>query len=895
MSTPLVMVLAVAAWAGDPGSGDAASEGYLRDVKPVLARRCYACHGALKKKAGLRLDTGAGIREGGDGGPAVEPGHADESLLIDRLTDTDPSFRMPPEGEPLSADEVAKVRAWIEAGAASPADEAPQKDPREHWAFRPPVRPTLPPVADQACVRNPIDAFLAAEHARRGLKPAPPSDPATLLRRVTLDLTGLAPTPEALRAFLADPSEAAYEEAVERLLASPAFGERWGRHWMDVWRYSDWYGFQAEVRHSQPHIWRWRDWIVESLNEDKGYDRMVVEMLAGDEVAPDDPDSLRATGYLVRNWFKFNRNVWLQDTVDHTAKAFLGITFNCARCHDHKYDPIAQTDYYRLRAFFEPHDIRTDRLPGQPDTAKDGLVRVYDAHAETPTYLFVRGEDMQPDKDRPLTPGLPGILGSTLEVAPQTLPPSAHYPALRPHVRAETIAAAESVVAKAKTDLDAALNAVVAAEPGTAERDRAEQRREAALKGLTAALADLASIRARIEADDARFATQPDSKRADIAGFLASRAERRAAILKAEAEVAQAASDLAQAEGRLPADPKARGEADQIKARAEQARKRLAELNAAPAKFATAYTPIVPAYPATSTGRRLALARWIVGRENPTAARVAVNHVWMRHFGEPLVPTVFDFGNNGKPPSHPELLDWLAVELMDHGWSLKHLHRLIVTSHAYRMRSSAPADDPNVGIDPANRYLWRMNPRRMEAELVRDNLLHAAGDLDPALGGPELDQATALATHRRSLYYRHAPEKQAVFLQLFDAANTTACYRRDMSIVPQQALALANSTLALAESRRLASKLSEEAGPDDEAFIGRAFVRVLGREPSAEERSACAGFLASQAERLSRASSLTPFADGPPCPVPAASDPKGRAREGLVHVLVNHNDFVTIR
>ena len=230
---------------------------------------------------------------------------------------------------------------------------------------------------------------------------------------------------------------------VDRLLASPQYGERWGRHWMDVWRYSDWYGLGAEVRNSQPHIWHWRDWIIESLNADKGYDRMVLEMLAADEAAPDDPDALRATGFLARNWFKFNRNTWLEDTVEHTAKAFLGLTLNCAHCHDHKYDPIAQADYYRFRAFFEPHTIRTDRVPGEPDTQKDGLPRVYDCDPDAQTFLFVRGDEKRPVTDRPLAPGIPQVMEHQAPlgaIAAVPLPPRTYYPALQPFLREETLA-----------------------------------------------------------------------------------------------------------------------------------------------------------------------------------------------------------------------------------------------------------------------------------------------------------------------------------------------------------------------------------------------------------------------------------------------------------------------
>src|SRR5262249_43292635 len=257
----------------------------------------------------------------------------------------------------------------------------------------------------------------AAEQARRGLKPNPLADKATLLRRVTLDLVGLPPSREELHAFLADEAPDAYDKVVDRLLASPQYGERWGRPWMDVWRYSGPFGLGEEYRYSQRHVWRWRDWIIESLNADKGYDRMIVEMLAGDELAPGDPNTLRATGYLARNWYKFNRNIWIQDTVEYTAAGFLGTTLRCARCHDHKYDPISQADYYRFRAVFEPHDVRIDPVPAQPDINKDGVARVFDKTPDTPTYLFVRGDERNPDKSRTLTPGVPRLFSTDLQVS----------------------------------------------------------------------------------------------------------------------------------------------------------------------------------------------------------------------------------------------------------------------------------------------------------------------------------------------------------------------------------------------------------------------------------------------------------------------------------------------
>ena len=863
---------------------------YGREVKPVLTARCYACHGALKQAGGLRLDTAGSIRAGGDGGPAVEPGKADESLLIDAITGQGGLKKMPPEGEPLATAEIEAISAWINAGAPADPSEPPQADPNAHWAFQPPTRPTVP---DASAGTNPIDAFLAIGRVQRGVTAVGPTDRGELLRRASVDLTGLLPTRDELRAFLDDTSADAYERAVDRLLASPRYGERWARHWMDVWRYSDWSGHNAEIREGRPHIWRWRDWIVESLNADKGYDRMVVEMLAGDELAPEDPATTRATGYLARNWHKYNRNIWLQNTVDHSARAFLGLTLACARCHDHKYDPVAQVDYYRFRAFFEPHETRDDRAIAGGDAV---TVRAVDTKLGTPTYLFARGEEKQPDLARPLAPGLPKVLGGPIPIEPIPLPLFASYPGLAPAARAEALASAGAGVAKAEAALAAGRQKADAARADQAKaeadlagtpqtRGKAGDATAGAIRAvglleleLAAARAGLASTEARLAADALKYREPPDPKPAELLALAAGRADRLAVAARAEV-------DAARAEQAVPASPQ---KAAKARAAATEARSKVDVLSAE-------YAPFGTVYPARSTGRRLALARWIVDRKNPLAARVAVNHIWMRHFGRPLVGTVADFGLRGEAPTHPELLDWLAVELMERNWSQKAIHRLIVTSEAYRMKSSAPSGFESATIDPTNVSYWRMNPRRMEAEAIRDNVLHAAGALDPAMGGPELDPATGLRSARRSLYFRHAAEKQVLFLKLFDAANVEACYRRDESVVPQQALALANSPLALAKARELAGRITAESKGDDSTFVIAAFERVLGRAPTDRERASTVAFLAEQAAKLADPSRLVPFDDGPSCGVAPSADPRQRAREGLVRVLFNHNDFLTIR
>ena len=670
---------------------------------------------------------------------------------------------------------------------------------------------------------------------------------------------------------------------------------------MDVWRYADWYGYAQELRNSARHIWRWRDWIVESLNQDQPYDRMILEMLAADELSPGDPNALRATGFLARNYYKFNRNTWLENTVEHTSKAFLGVTINCARCHDHMYDPISQREYYSFRAIFEPHEVRTDLVPGELDPVKDGLALAFDAKLDTPTYVFARGNDKAPDKEHPVTPGVPSVLGGALEIAPVNLPPEAAYPGLRKYVREELLAAS-------RADLDKHSQALLAAQQATHPQPAASVAAPQAAaptaavavceKEVAAAGKRLAALEARIAADDARYAQPPADTGAALAQ-AADQAEREARTLSAGAELARATLDVASAEAIADEAKKKEAAANAAK-QLEEAKKKLEEARAAD-KADGAYEPLTPVYPQTSTGRRLALAHWIANEHNPLTARVAVHQIWMRHFGKPLVPTVFDFGLNGKPPTHPELLDWLAVELMEHGWSQKHLHRLIVLSNAYRMDSTLNvAGSNNAAVDPDNNFLWRMNPHRMESEAVRDSVLAVTGRLDATIGGPELDSELGQSTYRRSLYYRHAPEKYMTFLKLFDSASSQECYRRNETVVPQQALALVNSPLSIEQSRRLAQSLTQAVGAADndasrDAYINVLFERVLCRPPDETERSTCRKFLAAQSSRLNDAARLTSFNSEKELGVAPAAAPHLRARENLAHVLLNHNEFVSVR
>ena len=1065
---------------------------YKQSVRPLLDAHCIACHGSIRQSAGLRLDHGAAILKGADSGPVVIPRNPADSSLVHKVRSTDPQSQMPPagEGEHLSEQQITVLSDWIAAGALFPPDEAIPASPSEWWSVQPVKRPA-PPATDNPWVRNPVDTFIAAAHTQHQLSPAREASPPVLLRRLYLDLIGIPPTATELNAWLNDASPDRFERKVDELLARPEYGQRWGRHWMDVWRYSDWYGSRAinEIRYSQRHIWRWRDWIVDSLNTDKPYDRMITEMLAADEIAADDTTALAATGFLGRNWYKFDRNVWMFDTVEQTAQAFLAVTLRCARCHDHKYDPLSQTEYYQFRAFFEPHDVRTDPLSANLTTEKDatlgdvlkeGVSRIYDRELDVPTYVFQRGDNRYPDKDRPVSPAVPAFLGGSVDIQPVQLPAAASDPHLRPAVLNGLIAAADRTISEAQTALHQAHSKQQTADLAVAERQQqlATQnpdqptRQTASEPPVPPIFADDFHTRSphwKVVSGDwtwqdgvlqlptvASFATvvaepvlprncrikvryrtlQPGSYRsvgfsfdyldtgnsqdvytatgdasqtiqafhrnagqqhypaagivqtplqvgqeicveaiireqqltllldgqqkleytmplarregrlalwvhqgsaqflqvevqplistlADLqaaaaqaatgvkvatAGLTAAEAERESLSCRIAAELArcglstephQPLAEKAARTEKLAAIARTRSTlaATTDSAKVQELEASITKLQQEADSKGTQYSPLGPTFPRSSSGRRLALARWITSPQNPRTARVAVNQIWLRHFGEALVPSVANFGMNGARPTHPELLDWLAAELIHNGWQMKSIHRLIVCSATWRQASTNPS---TTTTDPANRWLTRMPPRRMEAEIVRDSLLHAAGLLDLQPGGPELPESEIQTVYRRSLYFRNTPNEKAGLLETFDAPNPNECYRRQTSVVPQQALALLNSGLALDASRQLAEKLMTVAQTSNVEhhnlqFVRLAFETILSRSPTEQETTACLQFLQDLPTQLQQSDlPVFPAGTGTAQRSPAA-DPLQRARENLLLVLFSHNDFVTIR
>lgn len=608
----------------------------------------------------------------------------------------------------------------------------PPPDDSPHWAFIVPVK---------SSEARTIDQLLALKHLKMNLVPQDQADAAIWLRRVYLDLTGLPPSLNEQQDFARQDSMLNRRKIVDNLLASPQYGERWGRHFMDIWRYSDWYGLGNQLRYSQKHIWHWRDWIVESLNKDLGYDAMLQQMLAGDELAPENPDVLRATGFLARNYYLFNRTTWLDDTIEHTSKAFLGLTMNCVKCHTHKYDPITHEEYYAMRAIFEPYHVRLDAIPGQTDLEKDGLPRAYDLHLTRKTHLHIKGDEKNPDSSCDISPGIPAALGfKKLDIKPVKLSPQA----------------AQSTRAKAVTTIGDGKN---------------KQSKE---------ITSLKALEGPDETDKTRY---------------------------------------------LP-------------------------------------------FPNESTGRRTAFAKWITDPQNPLTARVVVNHLWLRHFGQPLVANVFDFGRQSKAPPLQEVLDFLAVELMENHWSLKHIHRLIVTSQAYgRTSSKLNAATVNQERDPENIYHWRMSPTRLDAQALRDCLLKLSGRLDTKFGGPPLPANSSDKLARRSLYFNHTRDESNAFLATFDNANVLDCYRRAESIVPQQALALMNAETSLAAAEKIAQSMKAMS---DAQFIQNAYQTLLATPPTAEELTLSLQGL----QQLGAAET---------------------ARTAFIHILLNHQDFITIR
>jgi hypothetical protein len=873
-------------------AADAEKVDFSRDVLPILSANCFVCHGRdpSTRKAKLRLDTrDDAIAVRADAATPITPGKPDGSEVIVRITAKDEDDRMPPadKGRALTPAEIDTLRTWIAQGA----------EYTPHWAFVPPRRAPLPRVQDTAWGRTPVDRFVLARLEQAGLAPAPRASREALLRRASLDLLGLPPTPAQVAAFMADRSPDAYARLVDRLLASPHYGERWGRHWLDIARYADSGGFETDIFFG--HAWRYRDYVIRSFNADKPFNRFIKEQIAGDELYPRDKEARLATGLyttgpvlqeagMVTGKLDYDQNT---DFVDTTGSAFLGMTLGCARCHDHKYDPVSQKEYYSLQAIFAASD--------QVDFAADGT-KIRDRAALKRTDREFEAEQARTRARREKDPVRRGELlakagDAYIEADPQLknqVDGSRRYDIIARAVRQyQAVAGGEKLDLARDDGLDIDpedSNDVIALKAALLgfRNDLRDRPADAALVNVAAVA--LLNPPPRLPRNRQR-PPQPQPQQAPP-GAPASPGGRRAwSALKTEDE--KRAFLLALGRQQLTIEKPAGYVEDLDAVRRQIGEKHLDDASPIPLRVLAhrekpAETRLLkrgelempgevvePALPESlsrgskmgeelgevpPTRRRAALAEWIASDENLLTARVIVNRVWQWHFGEGLVRTPNDLGIRGERPTHPELLDWLAVDFMAHGWRLKRLHRLIMTSAAYQMAGTA--DDRTLERDPDNRLLTRFQPYRLQAEAIWDNVRAVAGTLDLTMFGlpiaPPLDEQEQLGNYRkwptstpeeanrRALYILVKRSFRFPTLSAFDLPdNISSCGRRDITTVPNQALTLLNNRSVREQASAFAARLLKESKGNLQAVPDRAWLRAYGRPISPDERAQALAFL----------------------------------------------------
>ena len=836
---------------------------YVREVKPLLAANCTKCHGASQQKGGLRLDTDAFALKGGEHGAAIQPGKSAGSLLVQAVEGAHAEIsRMPYKKPPLADAQIALLKSWIDLGANAPADE--QADTAKHWAFVAPVRPVVPPIRNpQSAIRNPIDAFILARLALERIAPSPEADRVTLIRRLSLDLIGLPPTPAEVDEFLTDKRPDAYELLVKRLLESPHYGERWGRWWLDAARYADSNGYSIDAPRS---IWKYRDWVIAALNRDMPFDQFTIWQLAGDLLPPDANsktlDPIIATG--------FHRNTQINqeggidpeqfrvesvvDRVNTTATAFLGVTLACAQCHDHKFDPFTQRDYYRMYAFFnstveDGHGKGTPggvlEIPGEFEGGENVLKEIEEAEEELDRYLNTKGSELRKWEQ-----------------------------ALNAEQRG-----------KLKADVRKVLEVPFA---------------ERSIKQKRAAYAAFQPDDPEFKSRNTKLAKLEKREPKPVTTLVMRELDKPRQthlLIKGDFTRPGAVVTPGTPETLTPLVPSPSPPFEGGEGRGEEGA--LLNTKAPPATSQPQKHPLSPSLsPAPSGGEgvatRLDLARWIVATNNPLTARVLVNRVWQQYFGRGLVETENDFGTQGIPPTHTELLDWLACEVMNpveslnrstvqptsgstlrrfndstpRPWSLKHLHRLIVTSATYRQSSKARPDLRDK--DPHNKLLARQSRLRLDAEAVRDVMLAASGLLSRKMGGPPVHPpqpagvmnlgqqkrdwkpSTGNDRHRRGIYtwfWRATPHPA---LAVFDAPDAfSTCTRRLRSNTPLQALTLLNDQQFYEMAQALASRVQRDGKSSDADRLDHAFRLCTARSPSPDEKQRLNELLASELRRSS--------------------------------------------
>lgn len=877
-------------WAEESAPSAEQIEFFEKQVRPVLVNRCQACHGAKKQEAGLRLDSREALLAGIDGSPVMTPGDPDKSRLV-QVVRYDGDVQMPPEGK-LPENELASLTTWIKLGAPWPGGAAGKQDraadgprsPEEmfaearqsHWAFRPVTLPPLPAVQNAAWCSTPIDAFILHELEVKGLAPSPKADRRTLLRRASFDLVGLPPTAAEIEAFERDDLPDAWPRAVDRLLASSHYGERWGRHWLDVARYADTKGYVFTQERRYPFSYTYRDYVVRAFNEDVPYDRFVKEQLAADLLPlGDDKRALAAMGFLtVGRRFMFNNHDIIDDRIDVVSRGLMGMTVGCARCHDHKFDPIPTADYYSLYGVFassiEPEELPLVETP-KPSPEYDAFLKelsqrkqkaeefAQTKHRELEHEIRSLSADYLVQVVQPAT-GKDQILDSSGKIELrraiidrwrqqiQRAKAAAHDPIFAPWRELATVDAG-AFGAKA-AELVARLQG--AADPAKPTNPLVK---DAIVKQPPASMVDLAKLYGALLAEiekqwvAATAANPPGEKLPDAA------AEELRQLLYGPQSPAVLDHGLAR---RLLARD-ARDHLTQLEKQVEEfqvnspaAPPRAMVLNDSPqpsephifirgnpgrggAKVPRQFLGVLSPdrKPFAKGSGRLELAEAIASRDNPLTARVLVNRVWLHHFGAGLVRTPSDFGTRSDPPTHPALLDWLAANFTDQGWSIKKLHRMILLSSTYQQTSDERPE--GIAADPENRLLWRMNRQRLEFEAIRDAYLAVSDKLDPALGGRPVDLWKAPFSPRRAVYgYIDRQDLPGVF-RVFDFANPDVSNdQRPKTTVPQQALFAMNSPFVLEQVRQLAAR-PEIAGEADPAKRVAALYRIVFARPAEPE------------------------------------------------------------
>ncbi|MFT4538108.1 MAG: mono/diheme cytochrome c family protein [Planctomycetota bacterium] len=923
---------------GDDEVDEHTSEAYFEgDVFPILEEHCLECHGLGKRiRGGLKLTSRDGVLAGGDSGAAVDLQEPQASHLLAMLSYRDSDHEMPPSGK-LDDAEIIAIERWLQLGVPWSSNvevESGQADSEEpsqqKWGYGTLRRPELPKVSDRALGGNPIDAFLQAALENEGLTLSPAANKTSLIRRATFDLIGLPPTPEEVEAFVSDSSPDAFEVLIERLLKSPRYGEKWGRHWLDLVRYAETNGFERDA--NKPFIWRYRDYVIDAFNADKPYDQFILEQLAGDELDEVTPESITATGYTrLMQWDDEPgqgrlqaRYDTLDDLVSTTSQVFLGVTLGCARCHDHKKDPITQADYYSFMAFF--HNLTDLTVAGtlteiatlqerneyergvgeratQTRALEDRLttlesdfrVRIQELDALPPAITGLglrsyRGSwDKLPDFDALASESsvsLPagffdvasardGIGGLVLE-GTLWVPESGDYMFVIEATggarlslagatvieqdsmgkagmsRQETIGLSSGVVpirlevfgTKGKPRLHAWWNRV-AQEEGQASGDAATQPWPLS---VAAAHGELKDVHRWIETRGPEvWDEQEVGAWKEVRGEW-QRTQRREVPIPRAFAAHERGSDMP------PLHVHVRGNAA---VKGDEAKPRFpALLDLAPRTLPTASAR------EKSTGYRRVLAEWIANPANPMTARVMANRLWQFHFGRGIVRTPHDFGGLGEGSSNPQLLDWLAVEFIERGWSLKAMHRLIMSSKAYQM--SSRSNEAALEIDPANDLWWRFDMRRLAAEEMRDTMIALTGRLNPKMHGPSFFSrmpAEALATSstpdrvwgtspleetfRRSIYIKVKRSLMTPILERFDVADTdSTCAVRFATTQPTQALSMLNGAFVREMASRMADRLRKEVGVDAEQQVRLATHLALGREASPAEVVSYTEFLA---------------------------------------------------